>query len=121
MSQHSGYQSLNWGDIQNTFNTADAGLPRGGDNGLQNRDHAKVYVAWSKHAHYNTRNTGWNDPLSQLLDNAFRSQDWWYFPTKGECDFVREKPAFLELNYSGFNVLTMFAQEIIFVRIDRLP
>ncbi|KAM7190478.1 hypothetical protein V8F33_009461 [Rhypophila sp. PSN 637] len=87
LSQHSGYQSLNWGDIQNTFNTADAGLPRGGDNGFQNRDHAKVYVAWSKHANYNTRNTGWNDPLSQLLDNAFRSQDWWYFPTKG--DYLR--------------------------------
>ncbi|KAK3393878.1 hypothetical protein B0H63DRAFT_459433 [Podospora didyma] len=87
LSQHSGYQTLNWGDIQNTFNTGDAGLPRGGDNGLQNRDHAKVYVAWSKHANYNTRNTGWNDALSQLTDNAFRSQDWWYFPKKN--DYLR--------------------------------
>ncbi|KAK3693457.1 hypothetical protein B0T22DRAFT_401422 [Podospora appendiculata] len=87
LSQHSGYQTLSWGDIQNTFNTADAGLPRGGDNGLQNRDHAKVYVAWSKHANYNTRNTGWNDVLSQQLGNAFRSQDWWYFPTRG--DYLR--------------------------------
>ncbi|KAK3329278.1 hypothetical protein B0H66DRAFT_17938 [Apodospora peruviana] len=87
LSQHSGYQSLNWGDIQNTFNTADAALPRGGDNGLKNRDHAKVYVAWSKHAHYNDRNTGWNDPVSQLTNNAFRSQDWWYFPARS--DYLR--------------------------------
>ncbi|KAK3937526.1 hypothetical protein QBC46DRAFT_392564 [Diplogelasinospora grovesii] len=87
LSQHSGYQTLNWANIQNTFNTADVSLPRGGDNGRQNLDHAKVYVAWSKHAHYDTRNTGWNDPISQLTDNAFRSQDWWYFPTKG--DYLR--------------------------------
>lgn len=87
LSQHSGYGRKNWADIQNTFNTADATLPRGGDNGRQNLDHAKVYVAWSKHANYDTRNTGWNDALSQLTDNAFRSQDWWYFPSA--ADYLR--------------------------------
>ena len=46
LSQHSGYQSLDWASIQNTFNTEDANLPRGGDNGLKDRDHPKVYVAW---------------------------------------------------------------------------
>ncbi len=40
----------------------------------------QVYVAWSKHAHYQDRNTGWNDPASQLTNNAFRSQDCGTFP-----------------------------------------
>lgn len=26
---------------------------------------------------------GFNDVLSQLTGNAFRSQDWWYFPQRG--------------------------------------
>jgi len=43
-----------------------------------------VYVAWAKHANYDDRNTGFNDVLSQLTDNAFRSQDWWYFPSAGD-------------------------------------
>ncbi|KAF4763816.1 hypothetical protein HAV15_000095 [Penicillium sp. str.  len=67
LSAHSGYHNLAWGDIQNTLTTD------------ENNDHPKVYVSWSKHAHFNTRNTGWNDPASQSLDNAFRSDDWWYF------------------------------------------
>ncbi|KAF3396420.1 hypothetical protein F1880_006584 [Penicillium rolfsii] len=80
LSAHSGYHNLAWGDIQNTLtteeiNAGDAKTP----NGVKNNDHPKVYVAWSKHAHFDTRNTGWNDPASQSLDNAFRSQDWWYF------------------------------------------
>ncbi len=104
LSQHSGYQTIDWASIQNTFNTADAALPRGGDNGRQNLDHAKVYVAWSKHAHYQDRNTGWNDPASQLTNNAFRSQDWWYFPQSGEpprcscpCSSPHPNPPRLEI------------------------
>ncbi|RYP70586.1 hypothetical protein DL771_005405 [Monosporascus sp. 5C6A] len=73
LSQHSGYDRKSWSSVQNTFNTADISLPRGGDNGRKNLDHPKVYVAWSKHANYNDRNTGWNDVLSQLTNNAFRS------------------------------------------------
>lgn len=84
MSQHSGYARMAWDRIPNTFSTGDAGLPRGGDDGRRGLDHAKVYVAWSKHAHFPDRNTAWNDPLSQLTGNAFRSQDWWYFATRGE-------------------------------------
>lgn len=57
LSQHSGYDTLNWTDIQNTFNTADGTLQRGGDNGRTNLDHPKVYIAWSKHANYDDRNT----------------------------------------------------------------
>ncbi|UNI23273.1 hypothetical protein JDV02_009104 [Purpureocillium takamizusanense] len=87
LSQHSGYGRVLWPDIQNTFSDDDAGQPRGGDNGRKNLDHPKVYVAWSKHANYQDRNTGWNDPLSQLTNNAFRSQDWWYFPTRD--DYIR--------------------------------
>ena len=103
LSQHSGYNTQAWPDIQNTFNDADSSLSRGGDNGRTNLDHPKVYVAWSKHANYEDRNTvrkpklsfslftakpsvrkGWNDVLSQLTDNAFRSQDWWSFTKRGE-------------------------------------
>ncbi|CAM1504440.1 Fc.00g020310.m01.CDS01 [Cosmosporella sp. VM-42] len=87
LSQHSGYDTQTWAGIQNTFNDADAALARGGGNGRTNLDHPKVYVAWSKHANYEDRNTGWNDALSQLTDNAFRSQDWWSY-TKRE-NFIR--------------------------------
>jgi hypothetical protein len=80
LSAHSGYHNLAWGDIQNTLttdeiNAGDAKTP----NGVQNNDHPKVYVSWSKHANFDTRNTAWNDPASQSLEDAFRSQDWWYF------------------------------------------
>lgn len=80
LSFHSGYNNLAWGDIQNTLttdevNAGDAKEP----NGVQNNDHPKVYVAWSKHPNFDTRNTGWNDPASQSLDDAFRSDDWWYY------------------------------------------
>jgi hypothetical protein len=39
----------------------------------------KVYVGWSKHPNFDDRNTGFNDVISQSLDRAFRSQDWWYY------------------------------------------
>lgn len=99
LSQHSGYGRKEWSEIQNTFDTADAGLARGGDNGRQNLDHPKVYVAWGKHAAYDDRNTGWNGVIAQMTDNAFRSQDWWYFPKKsksripGPCPMERRDGA----------------------------
>lgn len=80
LSAHSGYTSLAWGDIQNTLTTEEVNAGKAKDpNGVKNNDHPKVYVSWSKHAHFDTRNTGWNDPASQSLENAFRSQDWWHF------------------------------------------
>lgn len=80
LSQHSGYERQPWAAIQNTLTTPEIQAGDAKDpNGVQNNDHPKVYVAWSKHAHFDTRNTGWNDPASQSTDNAFRSQDWWYF------------------------------------------
>lgn len=80
LSAHSGYHRLAWSDIQNTLTTdevaaGDAKTP----NGVRNNDHPKVYVSWSKHANFDDRNTGFNDPISQSTDNAFRSQDWWYY------------------------------------------
>lgn len=57
LSQHSGYQTLEWDQIQNTLSADTADQPLGGPNGKQNLDHAKVYVEWSKHAHRNDRNT----------------------------------------------------------------
>lgn len=88
LSQHMGYQTLDWEDIQNTLDTEDAPLERGGDDGRTNLDHAKVYVAWSKHAHYNTRNTDFRSPWTQLFSIAFRSDDWWYFPVSGKLSAV---------------------------------
>ena len=80
LSAHSGYHDLAWVDIQNTLTTDEVNA---GDainpNGVQGNDHPKVYVSWSKHANFDTRNTGWNDPISQSTDNAFRSEDWWHF------------------------------------------
>ncbi|PWY92230.1 UPF0047 domain protein [Aspergillus heteromorphus CBS 117.55] len=80
LSAHSGYHNLPWGSIHNTLTSAQilAGSARLPD-GVQNNDHPKVYVSWSKHAHFDTRNTVWVDPLSQSLDTAFRGQDWWHF------------------------------------------
>lgn len=80
LSAHSGYNNLAWGDIQNTLTTDEINAGDAKDpNGVQNNDHPKVYVAWSKHPNFDTRNTGWNDPASQSLDDAFRSDDWWYY------------------------------------------
>ncbi|KAK0631498.1 hypothetical protein B0T14DRAFT_532226 [Immersiella caudata] len=84
LSQHMGYQTLSWDNIASTFNTGDAKFSRGGRDGHRGRDHAKVYVSWSKHAHYHDQLTGWHDPLSQLTGLAHRSDDWWYFPVKGD-------------------------------------
>ncbi|PYI01138.1 hypothetical protein BO78DRAFT_328408 [Aspergillus sclerotiicarbonarius CBS 121057] len=80
LSAHSGYRNLPWGSIHSTLTTAQiaAGNARLPD-GVHNNDHPKVYVSWSKHAHFDTRDTVWIDPLSQSLDNAFRGDDWWYF------------------------------------------
>ncbi|KAL6915469.1 hypothetical protein FSHL1_006920 [Fusarium sambucinum] len=87
LSQHKTHDKKNWNDIQNTFKVDEANKPRGGDNGKKGFAHPKVYVAWAKHAIYHDRNTGWNDPLSQQLGHAFRSQDWWYYHSKG--DYIR--------------------------------
>ncbi|KAK0657773.1 hypothetical protein B0T16DRAFT_315062 [Cercophora newfieldiana] len=91
LSQHNGYQTLSWGEIKNTFKTGDGKRARGGKDGHRNRDHAKVYVSWSKHAQYDTRKTGWYDLLSQVTGLAYRSDDWWYFPVKG--DYVLADPS----------------------------
>lgn len=94
LSAHSGYHNLAWGDIQNTLTTDEVNAGSAKDpNGVRNNDHPKVYVSWSKHAHFDTRNTGWNDPASQSLDNAFRSDDWWYFvePQYYVSVFVRRR------------------------------
>lgn len=91
ISQHSGYEKLDWANIQNTLSHEDAVAGKAKDpNGLTNLDHAKIYVSWSKHAGFDTRNTGWNDPVSQSTGNAFRSQDWWHFPLQG--NYIRTHP-----------------------------
>lgn len=86
MSQHMGYQTLDWEDIPNTMTTDVASMPQagGGRDGRKGLDHAKVYVGWSKHGNFEDPNTFFVDVLSQMFGYAYRSQDWWYFPTSGE-------------------------------------
>ncbi|OHE90964.1 hypothetical protein CORC01_13741 [Colletotrichum orchidophilum] len=84
LSQQAGYDRKKWGDIPNAFSTIEATLPRSGENGRKNLDHPKVYVAWSKQAVYHDKNTGWNEVLSQLTNNASRSQDWWHYHTSSK-------------------------------------
>ncbi|KAJ5786516.1 uncharacterized protein N7503_011728 [Penicillium pulvis] len=80
LSAHSGYHNLAWGDIQNTLTTDQINAGDAKDpNGVQDEDHPKVYVAWSKHPNFDTRNTGFTDPISQSLDDAYRSDDWWHY------------------------------------------
>lgn len=76
-SFHSGYMHDNWKDVQNTFNDDNWNEQDGKD-----KDHAKIYVGWGKHAMFSTRNTGWNDAVSQGCGREFRSRDWWYSPTR---------------------------------------
>ncbi|KID78867.1 uncharacterized protein G6M90_00g025780 [Metarhizium brunneum] len=82
LSQHTGYQRIEWAQIKNTFNAADASKPRGGPDGQKNLDHPKCYISSAKHDMHQEKSTAWIDVLSQLTNNAFRSDSWWYFPTK---------------------------------------
>ncbi|KAG5989667.1 hypothetical protein E4U54_004285 [Claviceps lovelessii] len=67
LSQHTGYQRVAWSQIESTLDTADAKKPRGGCHGQKNLDHPK------------------------LTDNAYRSDDWWYFPKKE--DYILADPS----------------------------
>ncbi|PYH81516.1 hypothetical protein BO82DRAFT_81106 [Aspergillus uvarum CBS 121591] len=80
LSAHSGYHNLAWSQIHSTLTSEEiaAGDARAPE-GVRGNDHPKVYVSWSKHAHFDTRDTVWVDPISQSTDNAFRSNDWWYY------------------------------------------
>lgn len=64
-----------WDSVQNTFDYSDTT-----EQGARGKDGAKIYAGWAKHANYDTRNTGFNDPLSQGCQNEFRSRDWYYMP-----------------------------------------
>ena len=81
-SFHSGYTHDDWATIQNTINYNNLEEQAGKD-----KDGAKIYVGWGKHAMFSTRNTGWNDPFSQGCSREFRSNDWRYLPT-GRGDLV---------------------------------
>ena len=70
------YKHDDWAMIQNTFDHSNFGEQSGKD-----KDGAKVYVAWGKHAMFTTRNSNWNDPTSQGCARAFRSGDWWRMPS----------------------------------------
>ncbi|KAL4892088.1 UPF0047-domain-containing protein [Aspergillus ambiguus] len=80
LSSHSGYHSLAWADIHNTLSTDEVHSTGSKPaEGGKDRDHPKVYVAWSKHAQFDTTNTLWVGPIAQSTDNAFRSDDWWHY------------------------------------------
>lgn len=59
LSYHSGDLKLQWAAIQNSLSDEDYNAGKSTvPNGLQDLDHPKVYVGWSKHPHFDTRNTG---------------------------------------------------------------
>ncbi|KAF8463426.1 hypothetical protein BDZ91DRAFT_731575 [Kalaharituber pfeilii] len=78
-SYHSGYMLEDWANVQNTFDYSNIS-----EQGGKDKDGAKIYVAWGKHAMFSTRNSGWNDPFSQGCERAFRSADWWYLPARDD-------------------------------------
>lgn len=74
-SFHSGYTRDEWNEVQNTINYDNLDEQAGKD-----KDGAKIYVGWGKHAMFTTRNTNWNDRGSQGCAREFRSNDWRYLP-----------------------------------------
>lgn len=66
------YMHDDWATVQNTFNYDNTDEQAG-----RNKDGAKIYVGWGKHAMFADRNTGWNDVVSQGCGREFRSADWW--------------------------------------------
>lgn len=66
------YMHDDWNTVQNTINYDNLDEQDGKD-----KDGAKIYVGWGKHAMFSQRNTGWNDEISQGCGREFRSRDWW--------------------------------------------
>jgi hypothetical protein len=62
-----------WEKIPNTFDYDNID-----EQGGKNKDGAKLYVGWAKHAMFNQPNTAWNDEPSQGCEREYRSRDWWY-------------------------------------------
>ncbi|KAK3949807.1 hypothetical protein QBC32DRAFT_399958 [Pseudoneurospora amorphoporcata] len=50
-------------------------------------DKPKVYVSWGKHAHYAEPMTNRTTLLQEMIENAYRGEDWWYYPR--EDDLIR--------------------------------
>lgn len=69
---NSSYMHDNWSTVQNTINYDNIDEQDGRD-----KDGAKIYVGWGKHAMFADRNTNWNDLFSQGCGREFRSRDWW--------------------------------------------
>lgn len=69
---NSSYMHDNWDTVQNTINYDNIDEQDGKD-----KDGAKIYVGWGKHAMFADRNTAWNDEFSQGCGREFRSRDWW--------------------------------------------
>ncbi|KAF8250908.1 hypothetical protein K440DRAFT_616554 [Wilcoxina mikolae CBS 423.85] len=87
-SMHSGYQAKNWKDVESTFTYDNTDEQRGKD-----KDGAKIYVGWAKHPNYDTRETRWRDSFSQGCQREYRSNDWWFLPSKDEMIWAaRESP-----------------------------
>lgn len=76
-SMHSGYQAKPWDQVESTFAYTNPSEIRG-----KNKEGAKIYVGWSKHPNYDTKETHWRDSISQGCLREYRSDDWWYLPTE---------------------------------------
>ncbi|CAD6592099.1 MAG: hypothetical protein ASARMPRED_006025 [Alectoria sarmentosa] len=80
MSQHGGYQTKKWNDIETTLSYAQASAANPKNRWfLSGQDHPKIFIAWDKHPHFDNKYTadlGW---IAQSVNTAFRSDDWWHF------------------------------------------
>lgn len=69
----SSYMHDTWNNVPNTINYNNIN-----ENGGRNKDGAKIYVGWAKHAMFDNRDTSWTDEIFQGCGREYRSNDWWW-------------------------------------------
>ncbi len=54
------------------------------ESGGKNKDHAKVYVGWCKHAMFFEKYTKYSTAVSCINDSEMRSDDWYFVADQRE-------------------------------------
>jgi hypothetical protein len=78
-SRHSGYRAKSWDSIESTFS-----YDHPDEVGGKNKDGAKIYVGWAKHAMFDTKGTGWRDNFSQGCNREYRDDTWSFLSTQDD-------------------------------------
>lgn len=61
-----------WDKVPSTFNYSNIS-----ENNGKNKDGAKIYVGWAKHAMFDNQNTAWPEEIFQGCARELRSNNWW--------------------------------------------